>query len=116
MFQDSTGLDVIRAQHLDLSGRPANHADMIEGRRFVVESFYLMALLRRASGGVSKRGMRQHAPHGASEGARELAWWCRDDPLPFLTMSLRLFARVLGRALRRCSLSIWGSASGKPNS
>ena len=57
MFQDDTGLNVIRAQHLDLSGRPANHADMIEGRRFVVKSFYLMALLRRASGGVSKRGI-----------------------------------------------------------
>jgi len=33
-------------------------------------------------------------------GERELAWFSRDDPLPFLMMCIRLFLRVVKRVLR----------------
>jgi D-aspartate ligase len=40
MFESGAGVDVVRARHLDLSGRGINSAAMIEGRLFTVESFY----------------------------------------------------------------------------
>ena len=33
-------------------------------------------------------------------GTRELAWFSRDDPLPFLMMCVRLLLRMIERALR----------------
>jgi predicted ATP-grasp superfamily ATP-dependent carboligase len=96
MFESGAGIDVVRAQHLDLSGRCIVDADMIESRLLVVESFYLLALLRRSPRSALKPDTRIYPPSKS----RELAWWNSDDPLPFLMMSMRLFMRVLRRALR----------------
>ncbi len=101
MFENAEGIDVVRAQHLDLSGRRIDDAALIEGRLFRVESFYVLALLRWLPLGVSKRDAGKYrTPNG-----RELAWWSSDDPAPALIMSVRLFMRLLGRAsgLRRSS-------------
>jgi D-aspartate ligase len=95
MFENSAGIDVVRAQHLDLSGRRIDNAAMIEGRLFSVESFYALALLRRLPRGASKQDIGKYLPPKS----RELAWWSSDDPLPFLMMSGRQFTRVLGRLL-----------------
>jgi D-aspartate ligase len=95
MFENSAGLDVVRAQHLDLSGRRIDNAAMIEGRLFSVESFYALALLRRLPRGASKQDTAKYLPSKS----RELAWWSSDDPLPFLMMSGRQFTRVLGRTV-----------------
>ena len=96
MFESSAGIDVVRAQHLDMSGRSIVAADMIECRLLAVESFYVMALLRRSPRNASKPGARMDPPPKS----KELAWWSRGDPLPFFVMSLRLFMRVLRRAFR----------------
>ncbi len=90
MFENIAGIDVVRAQHLDLSGQGVDNAALIEGRLFTVESFYALAFLRRLPHG---------APGNVTAKDREWAWWGSDDPVPFLTMGMRLFARVLGRAL-----------------
>lgn len=95
MFENSAGIDVVRAQHLDLSGRSIDQGASIEGRLFAVESFYALAFLRGLPRRASKPGTRKHLQNNA----RELAWWSIDDPLPFLVMSLRLFTHVLGRAI-----------------
>jgi D-aspartate ligase len=95
MFENSAGIDVVRAQHLDLSGRRIHDAAMIEGRLFIVESFYLLALLRRPR----RSALKPHAAYLPPKG-RELAWWSSDDQLPLLVMSVRLIIRALRRAFR----------------
>jgi len=95
MFENSAGIDVVRAQHLDLSGRRIDHASPIEGRLFTVESFYALALLRRMPRGVSKQDAGKYLPLKGGE----VAWWSSDDPVPFLIMTVRQFVRLLRLAL-----------------
>jgi predicted ATP-grasp superfamily ATP-dependent carboligase len=86
LFADTAGLDVVRAQHLDLTHRPLPEGSPRPGRSFVVENYAPPAALRPA-------------PHG-----RELAWYAADDPAPGRAMwglwGLHVARRLLGR-LRR---------------
>jgi len=95
MFENTAGIDVVRAQHLDLSGRRIDNTAPIEGRLFTVESFYVLGFLRWMLGGASMRDTGKYPPRNG----RELAWWSSDDPVPFLIMCVRLFMRPLGRTL-----------------
>jgi len=95
MFENTAGIDVVRALHLDLSGRRIEKATPIEDRLFTVESFYVLAFFRRMLGRASKQNTGKYLQHKS----RELAWWSCDDPVPFLIMCVRLFMRPLGRAL-----------------
>jgi predicted ATP-grasp superfamily ATP-dependent carboligase len=97
MFETTAGIDVVRAQHLDLSGRRIDDAPMIEGRLFTVESWSLVARLRRPPWRALKPDAGMYRPANGTE----LAWWCSDDQLPFVVMWLRLFARVFWGTLRR---------------
>jgi len=97
MFENSAGVDVVRAQHLDLSGRRFDNASLREGRLFTVEPYYALAFLRGLPRSASKQDAAEYFPHKG----KELAWWSGDDPLPFLMMSVRLVMRVLGKALGR---------------
>ncbi|MDL2078630.1 ATP-grasp domain-containing protein [Streptomyces sp. GXMU-J15] len=84
LFENDRAVDVVRAMHLDLTGRAVPKGDQLTGRRYVVENIDLPALLayRRS------RYTTPHAPRRAS--GTELAWLAGDDPLPFLTMTARL--------------------------
>jgi D-aspartate ligase len=95
MFEDCEGVDVVRALHLDLTGRVVQRSPMIEGRTFLVELHDLFAsrALRRCR--LTTQTWRQSLTE-----RRELAWWSWDDPLPFLVMGTRLFLRVVARAIR----------------
>ncbi|MEU6732529.1 ATP-grasp domain-containing protein [Streptomyces physcomitrii] len=75
LFADAGGLDVVRAQHLDLTHRPLPAPRPRPGRVFVVENYAPLAALRPARGG-----------------RREGAWLAADDPLPGLALG-RLFTR-----------------------
>lgn len=94
MFETGAGIDVIRAHHLDLSGRSIDNAAQSEGRLFSVESFYVLALLRGLPRGASKHDASKYLPPKS----RELAWWSGDDQVPFVVMCVRLCARLLTRA------------------
>ena len=94
MFETNAGIDVIRAQHLNLTGRDIDCAQMIEGRRFIVEDFYLLSSIRRGRSGVSPGKV-----YGYQTGNRELAWWSRDDKLPFWTMTARRLPGIIRRKL-----------------
>jgi len=94
MFEDDDGIDVVRAMHLDLSGRPLSPAGRVEGERFLVENL-----------GVAARRYYREDPRppeipGAPTRVR-LAWFSRDDPRPFIIMigehlaSVRKRLRVL---------------------
>ncbi|MFE9673428.1 ATP-grasp domain-containing protein [Streptomyces sp. NPDC006259] len=87
LFTDTAGLDVVRAQHLDLTHRPLPDGRARPGRTFVVENYAPLTALRRAR-----------------PGGRELAWHAGDDPVPGRAMwslwAAHVTRRLLGR-LRR---------------
>ncbi|MEJ2870362.1 ATP-grasp domain-containing protein [Actinomycetospora sp. OC33-EN08] len=95
LFEDAAGLDVVRAQHLALTGRPLPRAPFPEGRAFVVEDFDYVAR-------VAYRGDRTDgpAPPGRAPFA-EHAWFALDDPLPVVPMVLGRARPVLSRVARR---------------
>lgn len=92
LFESAAGIDVVRAQHLDLTGREIPRAGQLEGRRFVVENIDLPALLAYRRSGYTT----PHAPARAS--GTELAWLAADDLKPFVTMLAR-FVRPGARHL-----------------
>jgi D-aspartate ligase len=96
LFEDGAGVDVARALYLDLTGRCVRASRPTEGRTFVVEFHDLAASL-----GYLRRGaLTFHDWRRSLEGTREWAWSCRDDPLPFLVMCIRLLLRVAEKMLR----------------
>ncbi|WP_439948123.1 carboxylate--amine ligase [Streptomyces sp. BBFR109] len=85
LFEDGAGVDVVRALHLDLTGRPVPDALPRSGREFVVENYAPLAALRAAPTG------------------RELAWYAPDDRMPGWAMCGlwgRHVSRRLGQRLR----------------
>lgn len=83
LFENESGVDVVRAMHLDLTGRPVPEGEQRAGHRYIVENIDLPALLAYRRSGYTT----PHAPARAS--GTELAWFAGDDPLPFLTMLAR---------------------------
>ncbi|AZS85693.1 ATP-grasp domain-containing protein [Streptomyces griseoviridis] len=83
LFESGSGVDVVRALHLDLTGRPVPEGEQRAGHRYIVENIDLPALLAYRRSGYTT----PHAPARAS--GTELAWLAGDDPLPFLTMLAR---------------------------
>ncbi|WP_251018977.1 ATP-grasp domain-containing protein [Streptomyces sp. ISL-11] len=83
LFESGAGVDVVRAQHLDLTGREVPEGEQLSGRRFVVENIDLPALAAYRRSGYTT----PHAPARAS--GTELAWFARDDLKPFFTMLAR---------------------------
>ncbi|MEU6608098.1 ATP-grasp domain-containing protein [Streptomyces shenzhenensis] len=94
LFESGSGVDVVRALHLDLTGRPVPAGEQRAGHRYVVENIDLPALLTYRRSGYTT----PHAPHRPS--GTELAWFAGDDPLPFLTMLAR-FVRPGAKHLYR---------------
>jgi D-aspartate ligase len=80
LFEDHNGIDVVRALHLDLTGRGVRSGPQIEGRTFIVEMQDLLASFSYYRSG--DLGIREwlHSLRGVAEGA----WCAADDPLPFL--------------------------------
>lgn len=73
MFEDDAGVDVVRAMHLDLSGRPIPVGSQVDGERFVVEPWDFASL-------VSSRRHPLNAMGGA--GRPRGAWLATDDLRP----------------------------------
>ncbi|WP_330459237.1 ATP-grasp domain-containing protein [Streptomyces sp. NBC_00820] len=83
LFESESGVDVVRAMHLNLTGRPVPEGEQRAGHRYIVENIDLPALLAYRRSGYTT----PHAPARAS--GTELAWLAGDDPMPFLTMLAR---------------------------
>src|SRR5262245_48253489 len=64
MFETTEAIDVVRAQHLNLTSRRFDCPRMVEGRPFTAESFYFLASLRgvRRSASLAEGPQRQLAP------------------------------------------------------
>ncbi|MGW6538814.1 carboxylate--amine ligase [Streptomyces sp. NPDC055051] len=92
LFADHSGLDVVRALHLDLTGRPVPPHSPAYGRRFVVENYAALSLL------ASPR-RRYAAGPGTARRSTERAWFAADDPAPALAMGRAWSAHLLRRSL-----------------
>ena len=84
LFENEAGVDVVRAQHLDLTGRAVPEGEQREGHRYVVENIDPAAWLAYRRCGYTT----PHAPARAT--STELAWVAADDPAPSLLMAARL--------------------------
>ncbi len=71
MFENDAGIDVVRAMHLDLSGRPIPAGTPIDGERFIVEPWNLQSL-----------AADRDQPWTGGSGRPRLAWWANDDLKP----------------------------------
>ncbi|MBP5931432.1 ATP-grasp domain-containing protein [Streptomyces sp. LBUM 1479] len=89
LFTDTAGTDVVRALHLDLTGRPVADGSPVPGRTFVVENYAPLTALRRPP---------LPLPPSRPD-ARELAWYARDDRAPGLALWSLWPRRALGRLL-----------------
>ncbi|MFJ8937947.1 ATP-grasp domain-containing protein [Streptomyces sp. NPDC102365] len=83
LFENEAGIDVVRAMHLNLTGRAVPEGEQLAGRRYIVENIDLPALLAYRRGGYTT----PHAPDRAN--GTELAWLAADDLRPFFTMLAR---------------------------
>jgi predicted ATP-grasp superfamily ATP-dependent carboligase len=83
MFETKRGIDVVRALHLDLTGRPVPIGLEVQDRRYVVGNLALAAALayRRDAGRIRVR----RSPAGGVE----RAWLATDDVLPGLLTVIR---------------------------
>jgi D-aspartate ligase len=97
VFEDDAGVDVVRALHLDLTGREVRRRPQSDGRVFVVEQSDLLASLGyHRAGDLSLRSWLSSL-RGTR---RELAWFSRDDLAPFLLMCVRFLLRGAQRAFQ----------------
>jgi D-aspartate ligase len=101
LFVDEAGIDVVRALHLDLSGRVVRRSPPRAGRRFMAEHYDLLAGWEyHRHGELTLRGWLRSVQR-----VEERAWFDSRDFWPFLVMSLRFFLKGLGRAVRKASHS-----------
>ncbi|MFE4699129.1 ATP-grasp domain-containing protein [Streptomyces sp. NPDC056738] len=94
LFENVHGVDVVRAMHLDLTGRTVPEGAQVEGRVFVAGQ------LDFASVAAWLRRERRLPPDLRSERPTERAWLCRDDPLPAAAEAIRFTTLVTWRLLR----------------
>ena len=96
LFETDAGIDVVRALHLDLSGRPVPPGRQVDGRSLRVENLDLPA-----AWAYGRQSWRR--PPGVPRGVTELAWAATDDLLPAMVAAARSgapAAGMLGRTLR----------------
>ena len=102
LFESRAGVDVVRAQHLDLTGREIPASPQLYGKRIIVEHADLPA--KFAYWRLANR-VRHSSWTDPEHTATEYAWLAKDDPFPFLVMA----GHVGGAAVR--TLRDQGSAA-----
>ncbi|WP_199566253.1 carboxylate--amine ligase [Streptomyces corynorhini] len=107
LFTDRAGVDVVRALHLDLTGRAVPAQTAAHGRRFVVENYALLSVLSSARSAVRPAGpddrtrADRRRPPGARPRSTETAWFAPDDPLPACAMAVAWALHAVRRGWRR---------------
>jgi D-aspartate ligase len=96
LFVSKDGMDVARAAYLDLTGQAFAPAPLCEGRKWIVEDFYLASALRYYQDGMLK--FRESLK--SLRGIQECAFWAPDDRLPMLLMLRTDLSELWSRAKR----------------
>jgi predicted ATP-grasp superfamily ATP-dependent carboligase len=95
LFESDARLDVVRAMHVDLTGRPLPEGHQVDGRRYIVED------LAVASAVAYRRDHAAAEPKfGLARAGVERAWLAFDDPLPALAAAVRTATGALRRLVR----------------
>jgi predicted ATP-grasp superfamily ATP-dependent carboligase len=94
LFRTADGLDLLRAMHLDLSGRPIRASAQRYGERFVAENLFVASLL------ADRHRLR---PPISSDGPTHFAWHSSRDPLPELIAIGWQSAAIIRRRFRQRS-------------
>ncbi|MEV4611295.1 ATP-grasp domain-containing protein [Kitasatospora sp. NPDC049258] len=94
LFETTAGVDVVRALHLSLTGRPVPQGPQL-ARHFGVGQVDLLS--------TAVTAWRERTPPADPWPRRgtERAWLCRDDPLPALAEAVRFGGRPALRIARR---------------
>jgi predicted ATP-grasp superfamily ATP-dependent carboligase len=124
LFTDESGLDVVRAQHLHLTGRAVPARRGGPGRVFVAENYALLSALASAaprrtggrgeSGGVTRDGGAARATTRPARGPVERAWFSAQDPGPFFAMAGAWLLHGMRKAGRRISSAFPRSPAARP--
>ncbi|MFE1903358.1 ATP-grasp domain-containing protein [Streptomyces gardneri] len=97
LFENVRGVDVVRAMHLDLTGRDVPQGPQADGRVFVAGQLDLPSVL------AWLREEHRLPPALLPGPAAERAWLSREDPLPAAVEAVRFLgtvARRVGRDVR----------------
>jgi D-aspartate ligase len=92
-----SGMDILRAYYLDMTGQPVPPAATYEGRKWLVEDNDLIAFRHYRHDG--KLTFLKWL--GSFRGVQEAAWFAWDDPLPFLSRCASFLKTVLRWMSRR---------------
>ena len=98
LFVSDSGMDVIRAMYLDLTGQPVRAGSVREGRRWIVEDFDLASSLRYRA----ERTLTLGAWLRSLRGVEEAAYFAPDDLRPLLAMC----GGRMGKLVRRVSRAL----------
>lgn len=79
LFVAPTGLDVVRAFYLDMTGQPVPETSLPEGRKWLLEEDFISSRQY-----VRDRRLTMWQWMQSLRGVRETAWFASDDPVPFL--------------------------------
>ena len=82
LFETDTGLDVVRAVHLDVSGRPVDAGRQLYDRGLLVENLDIPAIAAYGRDGWGR-------PAGIERGRTERAWLALDDLVPAAVAAVR---------------------------
>jgi predicted ATP-grasp superfamily ATP-dependent carboligase len=94
LFETESGLDVVRACYMDLTGSRPAASPMVEDRTFILDPFDLVS----SWADLRRRNLTVHGWWLSLKGKRQAAWFSWDDPRPFFMACLRLLFRVGERA------------------
>jgi hypothetical protein len=92
LFETAAGIDVVRAMHLDLTGRHVPPSPQLNGRRIIVENIDPVARLTYWRSGYTIPSQPRRST------STELGWLAWDDPLPFAAMAARFGKPVVAYA------------------
>lgn len=90
LFVASNGLDTVRTLYLHLTGQTIPGAQVLEGRRWVVESNDLVSSFRYFLGRELRIGEWLRSLRGIEEGV----WLMKDDPLPMFMLPFLLYRKL----------------------
>jgi len=93
LFVGRNGLDVVRAEYLDLTGQSVPLSSVVEGRKWFVEDRDLVSSFRYRF----EEGLRFRPWLKSFHGVQESAWFAWDDLSPFFMMCTRSTRKILSQ-------------------